>query len=375
MTKKTLKLELKIPNDIITIKDIFKENGFKLFVVGGAVRDAILGESPKDFDLATDASPDIVETLLNEKGFRTLGTGKAFGVINVFTETGEFEIATFRKDIGSGRRPDSVEFTDIEGDVQRRDLTINALFFDIETSEIVDLVGGIEDLKNGVIRTVGSAEERFGEDRLRILRAIRFAGRFGSELHSDIKIALLKDASLEGISGERIHDEFMKGIKSAKSVKDFVGKLDTVDLFDWIFPDLKISKWVPNINDPILIISFLLMHNDAKTIGKKLNGLKFSIDEIKSIEFLMSFQNFDADSIVSFKKAQKRTTLTDEQILKFTTLLGFFDFDLMTKFLDFELTVSGASLMESDGIKAGPELGALINRMEIDNFLKKLIAV
>ncbi len=103
---------------------------------------------------------------------------------------------------GDGRRPDSVTFSDIETDVKRRDLTINALFYDIGTKEIVDLVGGMGDIKNGVVRTVGDAGERFDEDRLRILRAIRFAARVGSKLDPAIDAALKKNNSLEGVSGD-----------------------------------------------------------------------------------------------------------------------------------------------------------------------------
>ena len=189
-----IKFELEVPNDIKIIHHIFSDNGFKLFIVGGSIRDALLGKSPKDWDLATDAIPDKVESMMEEAGLRTLATGKAFGVINVFTDTDEFEIATFREDIGSdGRRPDSVKFTTIEGDVLRRDLTINALFFDLDTSEIVDMVGGVEDLKKGIIRTVGDAAERFEEDRLRILRAIRFVSRFDGVLSKDIIFTLILD--------------------------------------------------------------------------------------------------------------------------------------------------------------------------------------
>jgi tRNA nucleotidyltransferase (CCA-adding enzyme) len=230
-----VKMNIPIPNDIQEIKNVFVKNGYKLYVVGGAVRDALLGKTPKDYDLATDANPDTVEEIMGKAGFKTLPTGKAFGVINVFTDQGEYEVATFREDVGSGRRPDSVNFTNIEGDVKRRDLTINALFYDIEAGEVVDLVGGINDLKNGVVRTVGSAEDRFGEDRLRILRAIRFAGRFGSDLDPSVDAALQNDASLEGISGERIRDEFIKGLASAKSTKHFLEMIDKYGLFNWIF--------------------------------------------------------------------------------------------------------------------------------------------
>ena len=146
---------LKIPSDIQKIHKAFKKNGKKLYVVGGAVRDEILGKSPKDYDLATDAKPDEVLKIAKDTGMKTVEVGKSFGVVMV----GGHEIATFRKDIGKGRRPSSVDYTDIEGDVRRRDLTINALFYDIDKKEIVDLVGGIEDLKKKNIRTVGKNQK------------------------------------------------------------------------------------------------------------------------------------------------------------------------------------------------------------------------
>ena len=143
-----IKFAMNIPDDIKAIANIFKKNNYEIMVVGGAVRDALLGKAPKDFDLATDAVPDKVEEMMKAAGLRTIATGKAFGVINVFTDQGEYEIATYRLDSkeGDGRRPDSVSFTNIEGDVSRRDLTINALFYDIDKGEVVDLVGGIEDV-------------------------------------------------------------------------------------------------------------------------------------------------------------------------------------------------------------------------------------
>ena len=191
------KLRLNVPSDIKKIHKIFKKNGYKLYVVGGAVRDAILGKRPKDFDLATDAKPDEVLNIARKGGFKTLEVGKAFGVVLV----GGHEIATFRKDIGKGRRPSAVDYTDIKGDVERRDLTINALFYDIDKQTIVDLVGGIEDLRKGQIRTVGKAEERFDEDPLRKLRALRFAGSVGGRMHTDTFNALKENPNRFDSSG------------------------------------------------------------------------------------------------------------------------------------------------------------------------------
>ena len=365
--EKRIKFDILIPQDILAIKEVFIANGFKLFVVGGAVRDALLNETPKDFDLATDAEPDIVEEIMNISGFSTLPTGKAFGVINVFTDMGEYEIATFRLDLGSGRRPDGVVFTNIEGDVKRRDLTINALFYDIDTREVVDLVGGIEDLKNGVIRTVGVAEDRFNEDKLRILRAIRFAARFGSDLEPSVHAALNKDSSLEGISGERIRDEFLKGLKSAKSTVSFLSMIDKYGLFDWVFKGFTINKNLIEESDSNLLIAILLKPNNIDMVSKHLITLKYTAHEVKDIVFLLNLLNLSIPTAVSIKKLQKNTRITSDQIKKFANLEKI-DKNLIESFLKFELSVTGEEVMDKLKIKSGPELGKTIQMIETENF-------
>lgn len=370
-TEKRVKFNIAIPEDILAIKDAFKKNGFKLYVVGGAVRDAVLGKTQKDYDLATDALPDKVEEMMKAAGLRTLPTGKAFGVINVFTSEGEYEIATFRKDIGAGRRPDAVEFTSIEGDVQRRDLTINALFYDIDTFEIVDLVGGLEDIKNGVVRTVGAPEDRFGEDRLRILRAIRFAGRFGSDLDPATDAALQKDGSLEGISGERIRDEFLKGIASAKNGIKFLQMIDKYGLFDWIFKGLSVNKQFINDKDVIIVLADMLKGNNLDTLGKALNGLKYTDEEIKAVRFLIAMLKLSPETAITLKKAQEHAGVTPEQIKNFCKREGVPN-DLLNAFLKFNLTVSGPEAMQKFNLKPGPELGKAIQSMELENFKKLL---
>lgn len=193
-----LKMEIPIPKDLQQVAEIFFKAGAQLYLVGGSVRDALMGKIPKDFDVATNVSPDqVIRIMSSHTEFKMKEVGKSFGVVIVVGPSGEeFEVATFRKDIGVGRRPDSVEFTDISTDVQRRDLTINALFYDIKSHEVVDYVGGIEDIKNNVVRTVGDPHQRFAEDRLRILRAFRFAGRMGADLDPTTAAAIHADNSL-----------------------------------------------------------------------------------------------------------------------------------------------------------------------------------
>ena len=363
------RVNVPVPEDVKKIKDVFVKNGYKLYIVGGAVRDALLGKTPKDYDLATNALPDKVESMMQQAGFRTLETGKAFGVINVFIDDEEYEIATFRTDVGSGRRPDSVEFTTIDQDVKRRDLTINALFYDIDTGEVVDLVGGVDDLKNGIVRTVGSAKERFEEDRLRILRAIRFAGRFGSGLDPAVDAALKKDNSLEGISPERIRDEFLKGIKTSKSVKHFLSLIDQYNLWGNIFPGLTINTSdVANDKDPIITIANLLKNNEPNNLSKVLNKLTYSTSENKAITFLVALQQFDnPDKVYIFKKLQNKSGIGDEQILKFG-MLAKLPIRLIKPFIGFNLSVNGKQAQEELGVKPGPEMGKAIEKMEIDKF-------
>ena len=369
-----IKFAMNIPDDIKAIANIFKENNYEIMVVGGAVRDALLGKAPKDFDLATDAVPDKVEEMMKAAGLRTIATGKAFGVINVFTDQGEYEIATYRLDSkeGDGRRPDSVSFTNIEGDVSRRDLTINALFYDIDKGEVVDLVGGIEDLRNGVIRTVGAAEDRFGEDRLRILRSIRFAGRFGSQLEPSIDAALQKDASLEGISGERIRDEFIKGISSAKSQKAFLQMIDKYGLFDWVFRGLNVDRSAfSDDSDYIVLLARLLKGNSIDALRKTLNNLKYTSEEVKAISFLVAMLSLGIDNAVVLKRAEQHAGVTPEQIKAFTSKEGI-DTKLVDAFNRFRLTVSGPEVMDMMNLKPGPEVGKAIQKIETDNFKKLL---
>jgi tRNA nucleotidyltransferase/poly(A) polymerase len=354
-------LKLRVPSDIIKIQKGFKKNGKKLYVVGGAVRDAILGKSPKDFDLATDAKPDEVLKIAKDLGMKTVEVGKSFGVVVV----GGHEIATFRKDIGKGRRPSSVDYTDIEGDVRRRDLTINALFYDIDRKEIVDLVGGIADLKKKNIRTVGKASERFDEDPLRKLRALRFQARLGGNLDKELLDALQKDPSLKGVSFERVRDEVIKSIKSAKDTKKYMELNDKIGFTSLIFPNLKISKPYIKDNDYILFIASLLKKNSPSVLGKQLNKLTYSNDEKNNIVFLVSLQHFRPEEIVVFKKLQQKTSLSDDQILKFGKLIG----KDMKKFVNFNLSIGGKDA-PSD-IK-GPEIGLWIKNKEKEKFMNEI---
>ena len=371
------KFNMSIPKDVLKIKAVFSNYNYELFLVGGCVRDALLSVKPKDFDLVTNIPPDDVIKILKDEAFvnSILETGKAFGVVNVITDEDEFEIATMRMDIFSdnsdGRRPDSVIFGDIYTDCMRRDYTMNALFFDIDSMEIIDFVNGIEDTKNSLVKAVGNAEERFKEDKLRKLRGIRLAARFGSDLDSEIDTALRRDASLEGISGERIRDEFIKGVKSAKSVKHFLELLDRYHLFNWIFKGLHVNKEFIEDRNVVVLIAILLKGNTVSVLNKQLNNLKYSVDEVKSITFLLSLLHLTPETAIALKRQQKNSYTSRHQIIDFANREGL-NQKLVHAFLNFELTVSGEEVMQKYNLKQGKELGDMINKLELDNFKKSL---
>jgi tRNA nucleotidyltransferase/poly(A) polymerase len=190
-----------------------REAGFETYWAGGCVRDELLGRTPKDYDVATRATPQQIRDLFGHR--RTLAIGAAFGVITVKgpRQAGMIEVATFRQDAdySDGRHPDHVTFSSAEEDAQRRDFTINGLFFDPVESRVIDFVGGQEDLRRHVIRAIGQPRLRFTEDKLRLLRAVRFAATFGFALEAETAAAVSEMApEIAVVSAERIAMELRR---------------------------------------------------------------------------------------------------------------------------------------------------------------------
>ena len=183
--------------------------GFVAFWVGGCVRDFLLGREPGDYDITTNALPEQVEKLFP----RTVPVGRKFGVVLVVENHHEFQVATFRaeSDYQDGRRPEQVSFGDARADALRRDFTINGLFYDPLRDELHDWVGGEADLRAKILRTIGAPEERFAEDHLRMLRAVRFAAQLDFQIHPDTLAAIQSHAEkIRLISAERIREELIK---------------------------------------------------------------------------------------------------------------------------------------------------------------------
>lgn len=290
-------MELDLPINVLNILNILNKAGYDAYVVGGAVRSLLLGEKPKDYDICTNALPDSVENLFES----TIPTGKKYGTITVVMPSADknedefYEITTFRYDspITDGRRPEYVIFGQtLKDDIDRRDFTINSIAYNPLTG-IIDYKNGLEDIKNKVIRCVGTPIARFREDGLRVLRAIRFAVRYKFLIDTDTLNAMvrltIKNQSinvLDNISKERIHDEIVKILSydfsflpdedfiKIKSILEDILKIDDSTLF---------TK--EDLNSYLYIRKLISLYKDCNIyiLESKLKDLKFSNDEIKII--------------------------------------------------------------------------------------------
>lgn len=206
----------KLPQELLYICKILHKNNYSAYIVGGSIRDLILGDKVSDFDLATDAHPEKIMELFKH----TIPTGIKHGTVTVFINKTGYEITTFRADgkYIDGRHPENVVFArTLEEDLKRRDFTINAIAYDIINKKIIDLENGIEDLKKRIIRTIGNPVERFIEDGLRPIRACRFASKLGFEIENETYNSIPKVLNIINmVSRERVQDEFLKIIESPK---------------------------------------------------------------------------------------------------------------------------------------------------------------
>lgn len=268
--------------------ELLTKNGFQAVYVGGCVRDHLLGLIPKDYDIATSATPDEVLNILFENNIHSLEVGKQFGVVKALIDNIEYEIATFRSDgkYSDGRRPDSVEFSTIEFDSTRRDLTINALYYDPIINKLYDFHGGEEDLRNKKIKFVGDCYSRISEDRLRILRALRFAIKFEFEIdENEFKILKRYSYLVLSCARERIQDELFKGFQT-NPVKYF-NLLKKCELCVRLFGFEVTGKYVNYITKVdktlanILALIFLEC-DDYRSVPQHLNELFRLSDDVRS---------------------------------------------------------------------------------------------
>jgi poly(A) polymerase len=238
----TIEFSIRIPDgaaaqSAVGLVRFLQKAGHTAYWAGGCVRDLLLGKTPIDYDIATSAVPDQIEKIFP----RAELTGKSFGVCRVQFDETMFEVATFRSDLAytDGRHPEGVRFTDAPTDAQRRDFTVNALFYDPISERLLDFVGGRADLEEGIIRAVGDPDARFKEDHLRILRALRFAARLDFTIEPATLRALMTDApQLLRISPERIREELVRLFMEALRPGDAFRQIEATGVLAVVLPEL-----------------------------------------------------------------------------------------------------------------------------------------
>lgn len=227
-------MRIELPKEVKKIIYMLQNHGHEAYAVGGAVRDAILGRVPGDWDITTDAFPDEIKSIFN----KTIDTGIEHGTVTVLMGGTGYEVTTYRIDgeYFDSRHPASVEFTsNLKEDLLRRDFTINAMAYN-DTEGLVDEFGGLKDLELGIIRCVGDARERFSEDALRMLRAVRFSAQLDFSVDEDTKEAIKElSSTIKNISSERIRDELLKTIES-DNPRHIIG-LFNLGLTKYILPE------------------------------------------------------------------------------------------------------------------------------------------
>ncbi len=290
-----------------SIVECLSQHGHDALLAGGCVRDQLLGKIPKDYDVATSATPDQVRQIFGHR--RTIPVGAAFGVITVIGDhaSGNVEVATFRCDGGysDGRHPDQVTFSNAEHDAQRRDFTINGLFFDPLTNTVIDYVQGQVDLKNCLIRAIGVPHERFNEDHLRMLRAVRFATVLGFEIESNTMSAIqdLADQILT-VSGERIAAEMHRLLGSPRrgSGLNLLGQSGLlrhlIPRWDWQSPQTRatVSAACQSLDQASISDSFLEVSLATVTLQQRL--VSYTTNELIPWSTVLSGMSLVMDDVV-----------------------------------------------------------------------------
>lgn len=378
-------IQINIPKHPKYILDTLEKNGFEAYIVGGCVRDQLLGKKVSDFDITTNAKPDEVKALFK----RTIDTGIKHGTVTIVmkdTETNSFqnyEVTTFRVEGAyiDGRHPEKVEFVDdLSEDLSRRDFTINALAYNDKVG-LVDKFGGINDLNNKSIKAVGNPIDRYNEDALRILRSIRFAAKLSFDIEKDTLSAInvCKD-NLSKISKERIQIELTKTLLSDNP--DYIRYIFDYGLDKYITKNFSYIRYNKLIETNEIVLAYAsLLYNNIDICYEVLKELKFDNETIKNTEHILSSKD-DFIKAISNDKESKRYlfkriifNIGFDNIYKLLTLVSFKeDIDLKDElslideiknnkepvFL-FDLAINGNDLLAIG--KNGIEVGEILNKL------------
>ncbi len=374
-----IKVRIQLPYEVEWVIGKIREAGYEAFAVGGCVRDTLLGRTPEDWDVTTSARPEAVKAIFE----RTVDTGLQHGTVTVLKNRKGYEVTTYRIDgeYHDGRHPDSVEFTpDLLEDLKRRDFTINAMAYSHETG-IVDEFGGMEDLKAGIVRCVGRPEDRFTEDALRLLRALRFSAQLGFEIEESTYAAIKTIApNLAKVSKERVQAELTKLLLSAHPERILLLKetglsAQIVPGFDAVFAPALFSKLFQLPAEKSLRWAGFLLCQSAKQAEAVLKGLKMDNETIGNVSRMIegAKETLPLEKPAIRRAMSRYTPYQLEGALKLKELMGSPDAEEIRRLREEiirdgdcvslkDLAVKGRDLLEA-GVERGPMVGEILNHL------------
>ena len=370
-------MDIKLPKEVEFILNTLNNKGHKAFVVGGCVRDSIMGLKPHDWDITTSAESTEVTEIFKKEKFKVLPTGIKHGTVTVMVNNEGFEITTFRIDgeYKDGRRPSNVSFTkSIKEDLARRDFTINAIAFN-PTDGLIDTFGGINDINNGVIRAVGDAKKRFEEDGLRILRAVRFSAKLNFKIDIDTANSMLVCShNLNNVSMERKRDELIKILltDNPSSINTFIG----FSIINTFLPEFYEALHSIDKSKKNLPIRLAMMFNDCDTdtLQNELTRLRIDKRTIKQVVALVKHM-FN----VPTTEIEIRKILSDVGENNFINLINIWEveFDrLNIKFMFNDIIERGDCITLKQLAVKGDDLVAMgIEGKNIKSTLEKLLNI
>ena len=374
-----IKVRIQLPYEVEWVIGKIRDAGYEAFAVGGCVRDTLLGRTPEDWDVTTSARPEAVKAIFE----RTVDTGLQHGTVTVLKNRKGYEVTTYRIDgeYHDGRHPDSVEFTpNLLEDLKRRDFTINAMAYSHETG-IVDKFGGMEDLKAGIVRCVGRPEDRFTEDALRLLRALRFSAQLGFEIEESTYAAIKTIApNLAKVSKERVQAELTKLLLSAHPERILLLKetglsAQIVPGFDAVFAPALFSKLSRLPAEKSLRWAGFLLCQSTKQAEAVLKGLKMDNETIGNVSRMIegAKETLPLEKPAVRRAMSRYTPYQLEGALKLKELMGSPDTEEIRRLREEiirdgdcvslkELAVKGRDLLEA-GVERGPMVGEILNHL------------
>ena len=374
-----IKVRIQLPYEVEWVIGKIRDAGYEAFAVGGCVRDTLLGRTPEDWDVTTSARPEAVKAIFE----RTVDTGLQHGTVTVLKNRKGYEVTTYRIDgeYHDGRHPDSVEFTpNLLEDLKRRDLTINAMAYSHETG-IVDEFGGMEDLKAGIVRCVGRPEDRFTEDALRLLRALRFSAQLGFEIEESTYAAIKTIApNLAKVSKERVQAELTKLLLSAHPERILLLKetglsAQIVPGFDAVFAPALFSKLSRLPAEKSLRWAGFLLCQSTKQAEAVLKGLKMDNETIGNVSRMIegAKETLPLEKPAVRRAMSRYTPYQLEGALKLKELMGSPDAEEIRRLREEiirdgdcvslkDLAVKGRDLLEA-GVERGPMVGEILNHL------------